>query len=252
MCNLPEVQKLGEIGKEPLSSPNNSVDRGGVPIDFTDPEIREPNTSDQLGSENVRQNAVSSLEVQVLSLKQNIKFLESKLDEARVMLEMKSFKVAELEATINSSKSPKEESGSTIEIQEEKCREMENELASLFKQRIEAEVEYLAITRTVQRLKVAANKQIALFEEHETLAEEQAQMRNKLGETESKAAKLKKQAEELEKYCGDILGTEEVLVMQRRVCKVSSCFFIQFLLLVLVLWDFVLQLSLHSGAVVPT
>lgn len=222
------------------------------PADSSDPEIHEPNSSEQLGSENIRPSAVSSLEMQILSLKQNIQSLESKLEESRAMLEVKSFRIAELEATINSSKSPKEESGSTTDLLEKKSREIEYELEGLFKQRIEAEVEYLAITRTIQSLKIAASNQITLFEEQESLANEQAQMINKLGETENKAAKLKKQAEELEKYCGDILGTEEVLIMQRRVCKVSSCFFIQFLLLVVAFWVFWLQLSPYTGAVVPT
>jgi hypothetical protein len=62
---------------------------------------------------------------------------------------------------------------------------------------------------------------------------------------------LKKEAEE-EKYCGDMIGTEEVLKMQRRVCKITSCFFIQFIFLVMVFWLFVLQLSPRSGMVVPT
>ncbi|KAH7545478.1 WPP domain-interacting protein 2 isoform X2 [Ziziphus jujuba] len=249
-----EVKKLEEIGKEPLPSPNNWVDGSSVPgpADSSDPEIHEPNSSEQLGSENIRPSAVSSLEMQILSLKQNIQSLESKLEESRAMLEVKSFRIAELEATINSSKSPKEESGSTTDLLEKKSREIEYELEGLFKQRIEAEVEYLAITRTIQSLKIAASNQITLFEEQESLANEQAQMINKLGETENKAAKLKKQAEELEKYCGDILGTEEVLIMQRRVCKVSSCFFIQFLLLVVAFWVFWLQLSPYTGAVVPT
>lgn len=228
------------------------MDGGCVPADLTDPEICDTDAWDQLGSGNIKQNSLSSLEVQVQSLKQNVKYLESKLDEARAMLEVKSVKLAKLEGMFNNSKSSKEESWSTLEIQEEKCREMENELESLFKQRIEAEVECLVMMRTVQRLKVAANKEITMFEEHETLTEEQVQVLNKLGETESKAAKLKKQAEELEKYCGDIFGTEEVLVLQRRVCKVTSCFFIQFLLLALVLWFFVLHLSPYSGVVVPT
>lgn len=254
---LPEVKKLEEIGKEPLLLHNNSVDGSSVPgpADSSDPEIHRPNSSEQLGSETIRQSAVSSLEVQILSLKQNIQSLESKLEESRAMLEVKSLRVAELEATINSSKLPKEESGSTIELPEEKHRVIENELEGLFKQRIEAEIEYLAITRTIQRLKVTASNQIMLFEEQESLANEQEQMLNKLGETESKAAKLKKQAEELEKYCGDILGTEEVLdllVMQKRTCKVSSCFLMQFLFLVVAFWYFWLQLSSHTVAVVPT
>lgn len=154
------------------------------------------------------------------------------------MVEVKDFRIAELEAIINSSKSPKEESGSTIGLQEERCREVETELEGLFKQKIEAEVEFLAIRRTIQNMKVAAGDQLTHLEERNAL------VLNKLGEAESKATMLKNEAEE-EKYGGDIIG-------MRRLCKITSCFSIQFILLVMVFWLFVLQLSPRSKVVVPT
>jgi hypothetical protein len=167
------------------------------------------------------------------------------------MIKVKELRVAELEATLNGDRSPKEESASTTELQQEKYREIENELEGLFKQKIEAEIEHLALA-SLQKLGVAAGDQITLFEEQEALAGEQVQMLNKLGEAGNKAASLKKQAEELEKYCGDVLGTEEVFKMQNKVCKVAACFLIQLILLILVFWLLVLQLSPYCGVVVPT
>ncbi|KAL5549431.1 hypothetical protein UlMin_004662 [Ulmus minor] len=247
-----EIEKFGEIGKEPVSSLDDLVAGSSVPADFTDQGTEEPNPSDQLGSGKGRQSAVCSLVEQVSSLKQNVKILETKLDEASSMRVAKESRVAELEATINSIKSLKEESGSTIELQGEKYREIEDELEDLFRQRIEAEVEFLMITRATQSLKVVAGKQIKLGEEQETHAEEQAQMLSKLGEAENKAAKLNKQAHELENYLGDILDTEEVLATQKSMCKVATCLCMQLMLLVLVFWFFISQLSPHPGAVVPT
>ena len=223
-----------------------------MPSDFASPGIQEPSPSNHLGSEKSMQMDVNSLQAKVLSLEQNVKNLGSKLDEAKTLLAVKESKIAELEATINSIKFLKEESGSTIELQEKKYTEIEDELEGLFKQRIEAEVEFLTITRATQSLKVVAEKRITLLEEQETVAEEQAKMLNKLGDTEIKAAKLKKQAQELENHCDDILGTEEVLVTQRGVYKVTWCFCTQLILLVLVLWLFVSQLSPHPGGFVPT
>lgn len=251
ICRLAEVQKLAEIGKEPLL-PDNSMEGGSLPPDFASPGIQEPCTSNQLGSEKSTQMDVSSLQEKVLSLEQNVKILQSKLDEANTLLVVKESKVSELEATINSTKFLKEESGSTIDLHEKKYTEIEDEIEGLFKQRIEAEVEFLAITRATQSLKVVAEKQITLLEEQETVAKEQVQMLNKLGNAEIKTAKLKKQAQELENHCGDILETEEVLVTQRGVYKVTWCFCTQLILLILVLWLFILQLSSHPGAVVPT
>lgn len=253
MCPHAEVQKFGEIGKEPLSPGDNSVNGSGIPADLSssDPGINESNLSDHLGYEKIGQTSSKSLEAQVLGLKQSVKLLESKLDESRAMLEVKESRVAELEDMINISKSPKEESGSTIDLEEEKYRELETELEGLFRQMIEAQVEYIAIKRTTQRLKFAAGGQIALLDEQEEVAGEQAQMLNKLGEAEIRAAKLKERAEELGKYGGDIVATEEVFTMQKRFCKITSCLFIQMILLGLAVWFFSLQTP-HQGAAVPT
>ncbi|XVE50962.1 hypothetical protein DITRI_Ditri01bG0204700 [Diplodiscus trichospermus] len=247
-----EVRKLGEIGMEPSSLQDDAANINRVHVDsnFAYQEILENNSADQLASEKI--SASSSLETQVFTLTHKVKYLESKLEEARAVLQVKESRISELETSVNSSRSRKEESGSTAELQQDKYREMEIDLEDLFQQKMEAEIEFLALTSAVQKLKVSVGNQITLFEEQTSLAGEQAQMLNKLGEAESKAAMLRKQAEELEKYCGNVLGTEEVLKMQRSVCKVTSCFFTQLVLLVLVFLFVFLQLSPHSGVVVPT
>ncbi|GAV74756.1 hypothetical protein CFOL_v3_18236 [Cephalotus follicularis] len=249
-----EIQKFGEIGKEPISLPDDSSTDNSMPADsaFVDPEVVEPTSSDLLGSEEIRRSALSSLETQVLSMTENVTYLESKLEEVRVMLEVKKSRVAELEAILNGHKLAKEGIGRTVDLQQEKCGELEIELEGLFQQKMEAEIEYLALYTTIQTLRVAAGDQIMLYEEQNTLAGQQTQMLNKLGETEMKAAKLKKQAEELEKSCGDILETEELLNMQRRVCTVATCFFLQLMLLVLVFWWLILQLSPYPRGIAPT
>lgn len=248
-----EVQKLREIGKEPTSSPGSSANGHSAPADFatTDRENYMPNSSDHLGSENIRQTALTSLEVQLLNLTRNVKFLEVKLEETRAVVEVKEARISELEAIINTSKSPKEESGSNIGFQEEKRQEMETELEEIFKQKIEAEIEFLAIARKIQNMEVVKDDQLTLLEEQNALASVQAQVLNKLEEVESKSTMLKKEDRE-EKYSGYIIETEEVLNMQRKMCKITSCFSIQFILLVLAFWFFVLQFSAPPGMVVPT
>lgn len=249
-----EVEKLGEIGKDAILLHDNSFEGSSIPADsiFTDPQIHGLSSSNKFRSEKNGEGASGSLEMLVLSLKQNVQHLEAKLEEMRTLLEVKELRVAELEATLNSSKPGKEESGSTIDLQPELCREMETEFECLFRQKIEAEVEYLTLTSTIDKVRAAGGGQVTLIEEQEALALEQAQMLIKLEETECKAAVLEKQAEELGKYCRHVLGEEVVLKMQNRVCKVTTCFVIQFLLLVLVFWLFVLRLSSHSGVIVPT
>lgn len=221
---------------------------------FTDIGTQEPSQSNQLGSEKTVQTTVSSLHAELSSLREDVKVLVTELDEARALLVAKESKVAELEATVDSRNSPKQGlGGNAIELEEKKYREIEKEIESLFKQRIEAEIEYLAITRVTHSLKAFAEKQATVLKEQEAVAEEQAQVVNKLGDVEKKALNLKKEAEELEKYSGGILGMEEVLDTQRGVYKVTWCFCVQFILLVLVIWFFFLQFSPpNPGEVVPT
>ncbi|KAI4307534.1 hypothetical protein L6164_030710 [Bauhinia variegata] len=247
-----ELQKLREIGNEPLSPDDDSIKSSSPAADITavDPEFHKSSLYGQSDVEGIKQTASRSLELQVLSLTQSVNILESKLEESQGMLALKNSKIAELEATLRSGRFPKEESGSTVGLEEEQY--METELESFFRQKIEAEVEYLAIMKMMENLKVATDFQLTLLEEQETLSGKQAQALNMLGETENKASALKNQAEELEKHCDHILEVEETLKMQKRVYKVTFYFFIQFMLLIFVFWFVVSQLSLNAGVVVPT
>lgn len=132
-------------------------------------------------------------------------------------------------------------------------RDVVTELEDLFKQKVEAEVEYLAISRTVQKLRVAAVDQISVLEDYKALASEQTQVLHKLGDAESKAALLKKEAEKLEKSCDEIANVEELLRLQRRVGKYCSCFAAQVvILLVFFFVCVILESSQDYVGLVPT
>ncbi|PKI35706.1 hypothetical protein CRG98_043864 [Punica granatum] len=199
-----ELQKFADIGKEPGSPPSAN---GSSP------------QHEQLDPELINQIPSSFLEIQMLTLTENIKNLEAKLEEARATVQAKEAQVSELEAALNLSKLPKEEPGSG---------EAESEIEGLFRQKIEAEIEYLAITRTIQKLRV---------EEQQSLADIQSNMITKLGKVEAKATELKKQAEE-EAYknlvSADLKGVDEVLTFQNRACKASFFLILQLVLLLVV------------------
>ncbi|KAI4305063.1 hypothetical protein L6164_028452 [Bauhinia variegata] len=245
-----EVKKLRETGNEPLSPDDDSIKSSSAAANITtiDPEFRK--SYGQTDIEGTKQPASSSLELQVSSLAQNVNILESKLEESQGMIAFKDSKIAELEAVLRSSKFPKEESCSTLDLEEEQY--MEAEVEGLFRQKIEAEVECLTITKMMENLKVAADLKLTLLEGQETLFGKQGQVLNKIAETKNKASALKIQAEELEKYSDDILEVEETLKMQKRVCKVTCYFFIQFILLIFVFWLLVLQPLPNARVVVPT
>ncbi|KAI8012303.1 WPP domain-interacting protein 1 [Camellia lanceoleosa] len=227
-----EIQKLREIGTEYISVFDGSTQERSLPTEFAsdDSNIIKASSADLLDSGDITRSA--ELETQLVTLKQNINLLENKLEEANTVLKAKEAKVTELEHALNSTELPREE--------------MEAELEALFEQKIEAEVEYLAISRTIQKLRVAA------VDEQKTLVSEQAQTLNELGDAKRKAAMLKRRAEKLETSCEDIVETDQVLTLQNRVCKVSSFFFVQLILLVVVFVFLLLQLSPQYAGVVPT
>ncbi|THG22292.1 hypothetical protein TEA_009425 [Camellia sinensis var. sinensis] len=196
-----EIQKLREIGTEYISVFDSSTQERSLPTEFAsvDSKIIKASSADLLDSGDITRSA--ELESQLVTLKQNINLLENKLEEANTVLKAKEAKVTELEHALNSTELPREE--------------MEAELETLFEQKIEAEVEYLAISRTIQKLRVAA------VDEQKTLVSEQAQTLNELGDAKRKAAMLKRLAEKLETSCEDIVETDQVLTLQNRVTLIS-------------------------------
>lgn len=247
MCALAEVQKFREIGIEVVSQDDDSAKCSSASAGITAVDLNAC-LSGHSGAEEIKQDASNSLEFQVLSLTQNVHNLKSKLDGLQSMLALKDSRIVELETAMSSGKSPKEESASTVGLSEE----VEFELEGLFRQKIEAEVEYLAISKLMRSLKVGTDLQLTILEEQEKLSENQEQVLNKVANAESKASVLKNKVEELEEYRGDSLVVEESFMLQRRVCKVTFYLFLQFIMLSLFFWFLLSQLSLNSGDVVPT
>ncbi|AES68526.1 WPP domain-interacting protein 1 [Medicago truncatula] len=244
-----EVQKFREIDTEVVSPEDDSAKCSSASAGITavDLGFHKSFLSSHSSADETNQSASSSLEFQISSLKQHVNLLESKLGELQGVLSSKDSRIVELETALSSGKFPKEESANTLGY-----KEVEYEIEDLFRQKVEAEVEYLAIAKVMQNLKVGADLQFTLLEEQEKLSENQAQVLNKIIDAESKASVLKNKAEELEKYCGDSLVIEESFLLQKRVCKVSFYLFLQFMMLILFFCFLVSQLSQNSGVVVPT
>lgn len=215
MATLAELQKLADIGKEPLSPPSAN---GTSPY------------HDQLEQVQFDHISRSFLEIQVLNLTENVKNLETNLEEANASLQMQDAHLSDLKAALSLSKLPEEEPGS---------REVESELEGIFRKKIEAEIEYFVITRALQKLRV---------EEQQSLADVQSKMTSKLGKVEAKAALLKKQAEEK----ADIRGLDEVLRFQKRTCMASFYLILQLVLLLAVCLQFASRLFPKSAVSLPT
>lgn len=194
-----------------------------------------------------------SPEADSIQLNQRIEQLQYKLEEALAAVRSRESKVLELEAILNRTELPRKEIENTDPpLLKEKCKEMEFELESLLEKKIETEIEYLIMTRATQSWKVMAEDHIALLEDQKSLAGDQMQLTHKLRDTEVKVTMLTGQMGELEAYCAELVGAEEVLRLQNEVLKSSLCCFVQLVMLFIVFWWFLMQLVPPSNGVVPT
>lgn len=193
------------------------------------------------------------LEAYLVDLKKKAENLESKLEEASTVIETKEQKLRELEALLSKIQFPKMEGTSThvlpLQAHEE---ELDSELEVLLKEKMEAEIEYLILTRTTQNWKILSEDHIALFKEQRYLAGDQEQMMLKLRDTEDKIITLNEQKDKLEAYCKELVGTENVMRLQNKVCKFSLCIIFQLMLLCIAIGLFLMQLLSPVDGVVPT
>ncbi|KAE8660175.1 High mobility group family [Hibiscus syriacus] len=220
-----KIHKFEEIGKEPTSLDDGSVNMESVCADTTFAD-QETSSSDRLDSEKISCTS-GSLEPLLYTLKHKVNYLEGKLEEARAVLRARESKISELETSVNGSWSRKEEPGGTSELQQDKYRDTEFDLKGLFQQRMETETEFLALRRTVQKLRDSVrNRQTTVFKEQTSAGVQARKLNNR--------------------------QTSEVSKMQRRVYKATLCFLTQLVLLVLMFLFVVLQLTPFTGMDVPT
>ncbi|CAA0832498.1 Unknown protein [Striga hermonthica] len=138
------------------------------------------------------------------------------------------------------------------EVLETTSRDVEAEVDYIFKKKFEAEVEHMAISRTVQELRVTALHEIPILEEQKALVSEQTQILDELEAAENKAALLEREAVKLVNICQDVARADEVMKLQKGVCKYSLYFLVQLVLLLVTLGAFLFWLSPRYVEVVPT
>ncbi|KAJ0266981.1 WPP domain-interacting protein 2 [Hirschfeldia incana] len=186
-------------------------------------------SSSCIHSENTGEKRSTSLDSKVLNLVKNVEHLGIKLEETKRTLEVKESQIRELESTISVS---------------ERGTEMEIGMEDVFQQKIEAEIEYLTFSRSVENLK----RKIKLIEEEKALAEAHETL-SKLEKAETKAENLKNQARDLQNHCVDVTEIQEVKSFKKRVLKTTSCLLLQ-LGLLFVLYN--IQFMPESVTIVPT
>lgn len=230
---LAEIKKIREIGNESFSPDDSTMFRSAAEASVVETSSADLRFHDSCSSSHSRiQISSSFMKLQVLHLTEKLYILERQLEELQGELALKDSRIAELELALICEEIPKEESTSTICLLDQKFKELESELESLFRQKIEAEVKYLTIKNMMQKLKVASS----LIEKQETMHDSEVQVLNKVEVAGNE----------------DPNRTEEPFMIQRRLCKLTCYFFFQLImLLMLVLW-LVSKLVPNSEGVVPT
>ncbi|PKA51359.1 WPP domain-interacting protein 1 [Apostasia shenzhenica] len=216
---------------------------------------KEPEFNDIDSHFEEKEASSSSLELEahVVELNEKIKHLESKLEEASETVKSKESKVLELEAALSIAHLSKmQDKINDLLFLEENQHRIESELEILLRRSLEAEIEYLIFTRTSQNLKILAEDHIALFKEKTNLLAGSQKVMLNLGDVEDKAFKLKDQRDMIEACCEDLGGTQNVQRLQKKVCKISLCCFVQLLLLCIAIGSFLMQLLPTQNEFVPT
>ncbi|KAK9134103.1 hypothetical protein Scep_013631 [Stephania cephalantha] len=234
-----EIDKFRALGREPSLLPNDVT---------RDLETHGLGSSSQLHSDEVQKIEALHGEEGVLETNHKICLLEEKLEDALYKLEVKESMVAELEDIVRKNELPQGGSGS--QTVQERLREMEVEVESLYRQKIEAELEYVAITKATEELKVAVKDQLdKLLEGERSVTREQQESLHKVLDAETSEALGGRKEGEAESCNRELVRGEEVLGSEGRICKYAVCFFVQLILLLLAF--LLLQLPNSTGTV-PT
>lgn len=200
----------------------------------------------------------SSWKMELSKLNEKLKSLQEELEAANKRALFEHMKVEELESQCQNQpiklkevEGLPEATASELQLLQEKCREMEMELEEQYKEKMQAEIEFLILTGSAQNDIALVENEASILQEQKRLVVGQLQTALKLKETEGHALSLKDQLVQLENSSADLLEMEEVLDLHNKVWGFSVFSFIQFILLCLAIL-FMFSQSPHTSNLVPT
>ncbi|KAG8049852.1 hypothetical protein GUJ93_ZPchr0009g387 [Zizania palustris] len=170
-------------------------------------------------------------------LSEELKLLESRLEEASVLINDKDSRIVELDALNH--KQPSKPVLCNSEL-----LSLRSDMDRLFLEKMEAETQCFILTRASQAWKPLTDDQADLPEDHK-------QLEAKVWHSEKRAMVLEEMVENLETQCKDLARTSEILKLQARASRASLFCSIQFVLLCIAVGTFLIRL-LPSSEFVPT
>lgn len=200
----------------------------------------------------------SSWKMELNKLNEKLKSLQEELEAANKRMLFEHMKVEELESQFQNQpiklkevERPPEATANELQLLQEKCREMELELEEQYKEKMQAEIEFLILTGSAQNDIALVENEASILQEQKRLVVGQLQTALKLKETEGRALSLKDHLVQLENSSAGLLEMEEVLELHNKVWGFSVFSFIQFILLCLAIL-FMFAQSPHASNLVPT
>jgi hypothetical protein len=176
---------------------------------------------------------LSDSNAEIDDLNKKINSLESELQAALTSIREKDLQIVGFKSHLNQT-------------------QMQPELDQLIQEKLEAEINSLMITKTTQKWRRVAEDQNALYNETKSLSSDHKILTVKLRETEKMEGVLKERVEELVNVLMEKSCTVEVLKLKNLSYDTSLIFFMELVVLVLMMLKFILHLLPTSCDIVPT
>lgn len=204
-------------------------------------EIRKETDEDSTTHESEIEWSSSPVE----ELNEKIKMLESKLEEATMLINERDSKILELDALSHA------EPQNTIACNDD-LLSLESDVDQLLLEKMEAEIQCFILTRASDDWKLLAKDQFALNEAQKSLLEDHKSLETKLRHAENRAMMLEEMVDKLESQCKVLSETSEVLKLQARASKASLFCSVQFVLLCIAIGTLLVRFLPSSPEIVPT
>ncbi|XP_047334358.1 WPP domain-interacting protein 2 [Impatiens glandulifera] len=189
--------------------------------------LKEPTQNSCLHSELMGEKSFDLLDSKVISLKYELSKLKDKLEESAAFLKQKEDKVFELEEALNLNSSTIDDMQDILKGHQKKETDMEAEIECLFNQKIETEIQFIVVSRSIHK-----------FDDELAFDEEELMHEGKFEEVETHSTKL--------------VESDEVLKLENKAYQVGLYSLVQLILFFVVFVLFFGQLSNYYSGIVPT
>ncbi|KAE8769735.1 WPP domain-interacting protein 1 [Hordeum vulgare] len=206
--------------------------------------IGKESTDDLEARDDERSNSLH-IEESVEEANEKRKDLDSRIEQASILIKEKNSRILELEALSRTR-------AWRSAIQSANNLLLQTDLDQLLQEKMEAEIQCIILTRTSQTWTPVAEDQKAVYEDQKCLLGDYKQLELKLRGAENRAAILGEMVEKLEAQCRELSASAEILHLQSRTSTASLLCFIQFILLLIAIGIYVVRLSPSSTEFVPT